>query len=140
MKLHAWTGLLLVLLLATACAALPPAAPEPTQPSAAIANPASQNCLSQGGKLQIEQRGDGGQYGVCYFEDNQQCEEWALLRGECPVGGVKVTGYTTEAARFCAISGGEYDQEGGCTFKNGVKCDAEAFHAGTCSPDGATGG
>jgi hypothetical protein len=30
MKLHVWTGLLLVLLLATACAALPPAAPEST--------------------------------------------------------------------------------------------------------------
>jgi putative hemolysin len=32
-----------------------------------------------------------GQYGVCFFEDNRQCEEWALLRGDCPVGGKKVT-------------------------------------------------
>jgi putative hemolysin len=105
-----------------------------------LPNPASQNCVAQGGTLRIEERGDLGQFGVCYFEDNRQCEEWALLRGECPVGGVKVTGYTTEAARFCAISGGEYDQDGGCAFKNGVKCDAEAFYAGTCSPNGATGG
>ena len=62
-------------------------------PPAALANPASQNCVAKGGKLQIEERGDGGQIGVCYFEDNLQCEEWALMRGECPVGGVKVTGY-----------------------------------------------
>ena len=51
-------------------------------------------------------RGDGGQIGVCYFEDNRQCEEWALMRGECPVGGVKVTGYVTPAGRYCAITGG----------------------------------
>jgi putative hemolysin len=62
-----------------------------------LANLASQNCVAQGGTLRIEERGDLGQFGVCYFEDNRQCEEWALLRGECPVGGVKVTGYTTEA-------------------------------------------
>src|SRR5512139_2612950 len=71
--------------------------PESTQP--AIANPASKNCMSQGGTLTIETRGDGGQFGVCYFEDNLQCEEWALFRGDCPVGGVKVTGYVTPAAR-----------------------------------------
>ncbi|MEZ4583733.1 MAG: hypothetical protein R3A10_19215 [Caldilineaceae bacterium] len=54
-----------------------------------------------------------------------QCEEWALMRGECPDGGVKVTGYATDAARFCAITGGEYtvtdesgDQEQGtCTAR-----------------------
>lgn len=146
MKRHAWTGLLLVLLLATACAALPPAAQEATQPSAAIANPASQNCLSQGGTLQIEQRGDGGQYGVCYFEDNRQCEEWALLRGECPVGGVKVTGYVTAAARYCAITGGSYavtgdggeaDEQGVCTLAGGAQCDAADFYNGEC--DASTG-
>jgi len=35
-----------------------------------------------------------------------QCEEWAMARGECPVGGVKVSGYNTSAARYCAITGG----------------------------------
>lgn len=47
-----------------------------------MANPASQNCVNQGGTLTIEERGDGGQFGVCTFEDNLQCEEWALLRGD----------------------------------------------------------
>ena len=76
------------------------AAQEPTatpKPAAAVANPASANCVSKGGKLIIDRRGDGGDYGVCLFEDNRQCEEWALFRGECPVGGIKVTGYVTAA-------------------------------------------
>ena len=46
----------------------------------------------------MEQRDDVGQIGVCYFADNKQCEEWALEKGYCPVGGVKVTGYNTPAA------------------------------------------
>ena len=44
-------------------------------------------CAQKGGTLQIEQRPDGGQYGVCVFTDNRQCEEWALFRVECPAGG-----------------------------------------------------
>jgi hypothetical protein len=66
-----------------------------------------------------------------------------MLRGDCPVGGVKVTGYATPAARYCAISGGEYtvvansgaeDEQGACTFKDGSQCDALEYYMGTCSP------
>ena len=73
-----------------------------------LANPASQNCAARGGTLRIERRPDGGEYGVCVFADNYQCEEWAMLRGHCPVGGLRVTGYVTAAARYCAITGGRY--------------------------------
>lgn len=144
-------ALILVLLagcqtpIATPLASEVPAQPEgATQP--AIANPASQYCVDQGGTLAIEERGDGGQIGVCYFEDNRQCEEWALMNGNCPVGGVKVTGYITEAARYCAITGGTYtisgnngadDEQGTCTFKNGAVCDAWDYYNGTCDPDTA---
>ena len=137
--------LCLAVLLLAACAA-PAAAPAPTvaptQPAPNLANPASVNCDKQGGQLSIQKRPDGGEYGVCLFEDNRQCEEWALMRGDCPVGGVKITGYVTQAAVFCAITGGEYkitansntDQEQGtCTFKSGKTCDAAAYFAGTCS-------
>jgi putative hemolysin len=61
-----------------------------------IANPASVNCINKGGTLSIQKRGDGGEYGICTFEDNWQCEEWALFRGECPAGGKKVTGIPVE--------------------------------------------
>jgi putative hemolysin len=108
-----------------------------------IANPASVNCIKQGGTLTIQKRGDGGEYGICMFEDNRQCEEWALLYGECPVGGLKVTGYITPAAQYCAITGGTYtvtgnsntpDETGTCAFKNGQTCDAGDYYNGKCSP------
>jgi dipeptidase D len=123
---------------------VPVATPAPT--SVAIANPASENCIQQGGTLSIETRGDDGQYGVCLFEDNQQCEEWAMLRGDCPVGGIKVTGYVTPAARYCAITGGTYavtgeanteNETGTCTFKNGAQCDAGDYFDGTCDATAA---
>ncbi len=141
--IHILLILCLAALLLAACAAPAPAPTSaPAQPAPNLANPASVNCEKQGGKLSIQKRPDGGEYGVCLFEDNRQCEEWALLRGECPVGGVKITGYVTQAAQFCAITGGEYkvtansntDQEQGtCTFKTGKTCDAVAYFAGTCS-------
>jgi putative hemolysin len=105
-----------------------------------IANPASVNCINKGGTLSIQKRGDGGEYGICIFEDNRQCEEWAMFRGECPVGGIKVAGYTTPAARICVITGGTYTphehsdtykEEGSCTFKNNI-CDVWAYYNGKC--------
>lgn len=114
---------------------------QPTRP--AIANPASENCLAQGGALTIEPRGDGGQFGLCTFEDNRQCEEWALMRGECPVGGVNVAGYATTAGRYCAITGGAYtpnqgssgsQEQGVCAFPDGSQCDAWAYYHGQCQP------
>lgn len=58
-----------------------------TQPDEELSNPATDYCLDQGGTLQFEERGDRGEIGVCYFDDNRQCEEWAMLRGDCSVGG-----------------------------------------------------
>jgi putative hemolysin len=106
-----------------------------------LANPASQNCVKQGGTLKIERRPDGGQYGVCVFTDNYQCEEWALFRGECPKNGLRVTGYVTPAGRYCAITGGRYTvvtesasgESGVCSLPGGKACDAAAYYAGTCS-------
>jgi putative hemolysin len=100
---------------------------------AQLANPASQRCVEEGGSVQIEQRPDGGQYGVCVFADNRQCEEWAMFRVECPAGGLRVTGYLTPAARYCAISGGRYTEaDDRCTLPGGKTCDAAAYFAGTC--------
>ncbi len=112
------------------------------QRSPQLANPASVRCVEQGGTLKIEARPDGGQYGVCTFVDNYQCEEWALFRGECPKGGLRVTGYATPAGRFCAITGGRYTvsslptaavEKGVCLLSGGKTCDADAYYAGTCS-------
>ena len=123
--------------LATACVGASAQAQSPQQ----LANPASQNCVARGGTLTIERRPDGGQFGVCVFTDNYQCEEWAMFRGECPTGGLRVTGYITPAARYCAITGGRYtvvaksgavDEQGACALPGGKSCGADAYYAGTC--------
>jgi putative hemolysin/glutaredoxin len=132
---------LLVAVLLSGCADVA-RAPE-DGPAVGLPNPASVNCEEQGGTLQIETQPDGGQFGLCYFEDNRQCEEWALFRGDCPVGGIDVSGYETEAGRFCAISGGMYaangtdaanNEAGSCTLPDGTVCEAQAFYEGRCGP------
>lgn len=105
-------------------------APAPVQ----MANPASTNCLQQGGKIEIQTRGDGSQYGLCYFEDNRACEEWALMRGDCPWGGRRTTGFDTIDQKYCAWLGGDtYAVPNSiCTFKDGTKCPTIDFYNGQC--------
>jgi putative hemolysin len=54
--------------------------------SVGIANPASENCIAKGGRLEIRENTDG-EYGICIAPDNTECDEWALFRGECFFGG-----------------------------------------------------
>ena len=51
---------------------------------AGLANPASVYCEEQGGKVELRtDKKTKGQYGVCIFKDETECEEWAFYRGEC---------------------------------------------------------
>lgn len=98
-------------------------------------NPASAFCTQQGGTLSINTRGDGGQYGLCTFDGGYACEEWALYRGECPMGGVRTTGYDTIQQKYCAWSGGSTfaEENATCTFADSSTCTDEALYNGTCS-------
>ncbi len=99
-----------------------------------MANPAATNCLKLGGNLVTKERGDGGQYSLCYFDDARACEEWALMRGDCPVGGVKTTGFDTIDQKYCAWVGGRTiaETDSVCTFKDGSKCSTVDFFNGVC--------
>ena len=141
-KLNLTLSYILLAVLFSACSKQNTSTVTPQPAAAGIANPASVNCEQKGGKLEMRARGDGGSYGVCVFKDNRQCEEWALYGGKCPADGVNVTGFTTDAAAFCVISGGEYtptsnsgtaNEQGTCTFKNATTCDASDFFNGKCS-------
>lgn len=101
--------------------------------STTLANPASVNCNNEGGTTIIKD-GPNGQYGLCEFEDNMACEEWALYRGDCPVGGVKTTGYDTIQQMYCAWVGGETlaVANPNCKLPNGTICTDEAVYNGTC--------
>lgn len=109
----------------------------PPASTTTLANPASVNCTEKGGTLTIETKDDGSQYGLCTFEDNMQCEEWALMRGDCPMGGVKVTGYDNPQQVYCAISGGQTlaVDNATCTFPNGTVCSVDAYYQGVCGPN-----
>lgn len=99
-----------------------------------LANPASVNCENLGGKTVIQTRGDGGKYGICVFDNNYMCEEWALLRNSCPVGGVRITGYDHPSQIYCAISGGKTTatESATCTFNDGSVCTDIDFYNGKC--------
>jgi putative hemolysin/spore germination protein GerM len=59
-----------------------------------LANPASVNCVEKGGVVEMKTDESGGQYGMCVFADGEQCEEWAMFRGECTIGGTVSTDTT----------------------------------------------
>jgi len=52
----------------------------------AIANPASEYCVSQENTLIIRQDSQGSQVGYCLFQDQTECEEWAYFQGTCQPG------------------------------------------------------
>ncbi len=119
-----------------------------SQEQAGMANPASVYCLDNGGTLEMREN-KKGQYGVCLFEDNRQCEERALMNNDCPVGGVKITGYENDAEVYCAISWGELSWVGTptpmCKRVDGTRCNAQANMDGDCpspynpNPDAGNG-
>ena len=69
---------------------------------------------------------------MCIFADAKECEEWALMRAECPAGGVVVSGYTTDAQRFCAITGAKAKDQDTCVTKDGKSCPLADYFALKC--------
>lgn len=84
MKREMIFGMIFLGVLLAACSGVQP---EPEKQEVGMANPASVFCEENGGTLEIREDTSGGQYGVCIFPDNSECEEWAYFRGECSPGG-----------------------------------------------------
>jgi putative hemolysin len=101
MKRHVMVVCVLVtaLFLMAACVSAP-ARPAPA--GEGIANPASVNCVKQGGTLEIRKEAKG-EVGYCKFADGSECEEWALMRSECKPG--KPAAAFTDPFAFCAAVG-----------------------------------
>ena len=67
-----------------------------------IANPASVFCVDNGGRLDMRTDATGGQFGVCVFDNNTECEEWMYFRGQCKMGEIKDNGVScTAEAKLC---------------------------------------
>jgi putative hemolysin len=115
-----------------------------------ITNPASTYCKEQGHKLEIRTTQENNQYGVCMFDDDSECEEWAYYRGECKPGDMDVApaptvipaGIANPASTYCVEKGGTSEirtaedgsQSGVCIFPDGSECDEWAFFKGECAP------
>jgi len=99
-----------------------------------IMNRASVYCNEQGGSLLDQAKDSGGNYTLCYFEDGRVCEQWAMLRGDCPVGGIDTEAFSSEAEKFCILCGGKIPEgnDQACSFKDGSICWSENFYNGTC--------
>ena len=52
--------------------------------SAQIANPASEYCIKQGGRLEIRKEADG-EAGYCHLPNGKVVEEWAYFRAQNPI-------------------------------------------------------
>jgi putative hemolysin len=108
-----------------------------------LPNPAAVFCEEQGGTVEIRTGEDGGQYGVCVFDDGSECDEWAYYRGECSPGGAG-PGIANPASVFCEEQGGTVEirtgedggQYGVCVFDDGTECDEWALFRGECAPGG----
>jgi len=59
--------------------------PEPLGPQPGLANPASEFCEEQGGRLEIRDEA-GGEAGYCIGPNGVECPEWAFFYGECTWG------------------------------------------------------
>ena len=79
--------------------------------------------------------GSGAEFGLCQFDDDQSCEEWALMRGQCPVGGVKTIGFDNDAQAYCAWLGGETEasESAVCALPGGKTCSVDTLWNGQCS-------
>ena len=56
------------------------------KPQVMLGNPASKFCMDNNGKLDFRKNTEGGEYGVCLFEDGSECEEWAFYNDACKPG------------------------------------------------------
>ena len=110
--------------------------------SASMANPASVNCGTIGGTLEIRKDATGNEYGMCNFSNGTSCEEWALFRNEGCKAGVTVisttavpVGMANPASVNCGKIGGTTEikknadgsEYGMCTFLNGTSCEEWAL-------------
>ena len=135
----------IIILLSVVILSLVGCTPTPTPTEIAdqsgLPNPASVYCEEQGGQVEIR-TDDGGQYGVCLFEDGSECEEWDFYEGKCAPEDAEAIGLPNPASAYCEEQGGQVeirtDDEGGqygmCIFEDGSECDEWAFFRGECKP------
>lgn len=103
----------------------------------AVASAAYSKCVQNGGFVTTARRGKSGYYQVCNFDDDMNCDLYALYSGQCPVGGVHTIGYSTTAQVYCALRGGkpQGNDNGQCKMPDGKVCSTASVYSGACEPN-----
>jgi len=125
-------GFFLLIIFLSACAQTGVVNDKEKNGNAQIANPASVNCINNGGKLRVAD-GQNGQYGICTLQDGTECEEWAYYRGECPAKQWECYEQNTE----CCKGEGENKSCIGADIRCavGLKEDFKSCDLETCMPN-----
>lgn len=105
-----------------------------TTKAGSLATAAYTKCVQNDGFVTTDRRGKSGFYNVCNFDDDMNCELYALYNGQCPIGGVHTVGYTTRPQVFCALRGGQPTgkNNGQCKMPDGKICSTAAVYSDTC--------
>lgn len=126
----------------------------PVYVSASDRDNAAEYCRQNGGTIEENSRWSLGTFDVCIFKYNYyyQCESLALLKGDCPIGGIDTERGYTRMEKYCALIGGEVVKEKGyhyemnmnimwnlCKLKNGSLCETTQLFTGKCSSETAFG-
>lgn len=114
-----------------------------------MVNPASMNCVNNGGTLEIVTEANGGQIGMCTLKNGTVCEERAYMRGECGKNNtVLVNDFTScvqagnpvmeSYPRQCAHKGKNYtevieEEPTACTMD--AKACPDGSYVGRVAPD-----
>ncbi|KAL7549244.1 hypothetical protein ACHAWF_012532 [Thalassiosira exigua] len=100
-------------------------------------------CTLRGGMETTQYEPDGGQYGICIFDDGTACDTWKFVRRECKKGDLPIF------SEFCTQNRGQEIQENvdwghvlgaepatysSCAFVNGTSCDEHAYFDEGCQP------
>jgi putative hemolysin len=118
-------GIVVMGLLLAACGG-PAAVKEEAQ--SGLANPASVYCQGLGYTEETRENAEG-QYGVCIFPDNSECDTWDFLAGRCGQehSYCVQNGYTLQENPASNIAT--------CVFPDGTSCLELDYFQGKCGPE-----
>jgi len=122
-KCYVFTILCLLLL----AAAMAGCAPQGDEPLNEMANPASVYCQGLGYEEETREN-EAGQYGICIFPDDTECDTWDFLAGRC---GQEHSYCAQQGFELIAI---ENSNIGTCVFEDGSTCVEFSYFQGDCQP------
>lgn len=116
-----------IVLLAACLVGCAPETDQPENPPVGLANPASAYCQGLGFKEETREN-ELGQYGICIFPDNSECDTWDFLAGRC---GQEHSYCVEQEYKILATEDANIAT---CNFDDRSTCNEFLFFEGKCKP------